>query len=101
MKLDSVAWCLLGLINRNTSSLHRPPFGELHLLPRSAQKPYKRAAPASKRPSVLGEQNENSNGLNTRIDLSKQYFKLLQALHHLEILNSAIEKESYPIGMTK
>ena len=59
------------------------------------------AAPTSRRPSALGEQNENSNGLDTRIDLSKQYFKLLQALHHLEILNSAIERESYPIGMTR
>src|SRR4029434_3477115 len=65
------------------------------------QKPYKMAAPTSRRPSALGEQDENSNGLDTRKDLSKQYFKLLQALHHLEILNSAIERESYPIGMTR
>lgn len=36
---------------------------------------------------------------NEKVDLTKQYFKLLQALHHLDILRSAID--TYPIAMTR
>lgn len=35
------------------------------------------------------------------MELVKKYFKLIQATHHLQILNSALENNTFPIGMTR
>src|SRR4029434_1285036 len=38
---------------------------------------------------------------NPHIDLTKSYFKLLQCIHHLEILNKCISDNTCPIGMRR
>lgn len=38
---------------------------------------------------------------NTAKTLSKQYFKLIQAMHHELVIENCIETETFPVGMTK
>lgn len=53
--------------------------------------------------AVREEQVRERNPLSKspHIDLTKSYFKLLQCIHHLEILNKCISDNTCPIGMRR
>ena len=53
------------------------------------------------RGEALGRRGGNERINNLNIPLSKKYFKLLQALHHSEILDQSILTGSCPVGMKK
>ena len=52
-------------------------------------------------PHLQSREQEQVAQLNTplNIDATKVYFKLLQAVHHSEIVNNSLETKAYPKGM--
>lgn len=57
--------------------------------------------PANRGPTFRRvEQNRQTIDVPTR-EMAKKYFKLIQAIHHKEIIDKAINTQCHPAGMTK